>query len=56
MYVCIYTHTYIRIYSKTPPNRPNMRPSLNGPFREAVAIGSLTIPKWCCVSNRLGPK
>ena len=32
--VCIY------IYSKTSLNRPTMEPTLNGPFREVVGLGS----------------
>ena len=41
----VYTsHKYIyNIYSKTSLNRLTMGPTLNGPFREVVTLGSLKI-------------
>ena len=42
----------ICIYSKTSLNRPTMGPTLAGPFREVIGLGSLNITAM----DHLGPK
>ena len=45
LHKCVCTHMHICMYSGTYPNRLTMGPTLNGPFRQVVGLGSYNMLK-----------